>query len=293
MEGRQLWYGRTPGGLKKSISLFQQAITADSNYALAYTGLADTYNVVPSYGIGINSRQAQQLADESARKALALDDSLSEAHTALGMALATEWKWSEAEAEFRRAIELNPNNSTAHYFYAFTVLNANKRTDEALHELQTALSLDPLSPIVNCNYGMMLMEEHRYPEALAQIQTVLNRDPNFGPAHYKLSELYATIGRMPEAVTEMKKGIPENTAGLDKVTTYPEAALLFPGTDTFTPSAYAYAIVGNRDKAFELLEKAFAARDGELLLSIRYPGFDSLRSDPRFKDLLHRMGLSE
>ena len=122
LEGRQLWYGRTPEGLQKSIDLFQQAIAADPNYALAYRGLADTYNIAPSYRIGINTRQAELLADEAARKAIELDDSLSEAHSARASALANEWKWNEAESEFRRAIELNPNNANAHYFYAVVYL---------------------------------------------------------------------------------------------------------------------------------------------------------------------------
>src|SRR5208282_1783620 len=126
LEGRQLWYGRTPSGLKKSIDLFQQAIAADPNYALAYAGLADTYNIAPSY-ITISSKQGILLADAASRKALELDDSLPEAHAARALALATAWKWSQAEPEFQRAIELNPNNSNAHYFYALAYLGPESR----------------------------------------------------------------------------------------------------------------------------------------------------------------------
>jgi eukaryotic-like serine/threonine-protein kinase len=167
LEGRQLWYGRTPAGLKKSIDLFQQAIAADPNYALAYTGLADTYIVASSYGIGITPRQARLLADEASRKALALDDSLPEAHTTRAGALAMEWRWNEAESEFRRALELNPNSAAAHYFYAFSFLIPEKRVDQALEEFHIALSLDPLSSIVNTNYATALMVAGRYPESLA------------------------------------------------------------------------------------------------------------------------------
>ncbi len=156
LEGRQLWYGRTDEGLKKSIDLFQQAIAADPNYALAYAGLADTYNVAPGYQTGISSRQGSLLADEATRKALELDSSLSEAHAARAMAIATELKWGEAEPEFRRAIELNPNNATAHYFYAISFLMPENRINQALEEFQTALSLDPLSSIVGSNYGVRL-----------------------------------------------------------------------------------------------------------------------------------------
>ena len=178
LEGRQLWYGRTPSGLKKSIDLFQQAIAADPNYALAYAGLADTYNIAPSY-IPISSKQGVLLADEAARKALELDDSLPEAHAARALALATAWKWSEAEPEFQRAIELNPNNANAHYFYALAYLGPENRLDDAQAQYRTALSLDPLSSIVNTNYAVLLMEAKHYPESLAQFQKVLERDPNF------------------------------------------------------------------------------------------------------------------
>jgi TolB-like protein len=187
LEGRQLWYGRTSEGLKKSINLFQQAIAADPNYALAYAGLADTYNVGPSYDIGISSKQGAILADEVSRKAVELDDSLSEAHAGRAFALANLRRWSESESESRRAIELNQNNSAAHYFYAVSFLSPENRLDQALEQYRIALSLDPLSSIVNTNYAVMLMEARRYPEALAQFQKVLDRDPNFIPAHYKLA----------------------------------------------------------------------------------------------------------
>ncbi|PYX70735.1 MAG: protein kinase [Acidobacteria bacterium] len=204
LEGRQLWYGRTPEGLKKSIDLFQQAIAADPNYALAYTGLADTYNVIPSYYSGVSSRQAGMLADEATRKALELDDSLAEAHAARADALTFSYKWGEAEKEFKRAIELNPNSAAAHYFYAFTLLVPEKRFDEAFQEFRVALSLDPLSPIMNTNYAATLSDAHRFPEAMAAFQKVLQSDPNFPPAHHKLSQLYAGV-QMRRVITNWQK----------------------------------------------------------------------------------------
>src|SRR5260221_68868 len=129
LEGRQLWYGRTTEGLKKSIDLFQQAIAADPNYALAYAGLGETYNVVPSYRAGITSRQAGLLADAATRKALELDDSLSEAHLARAGFFTIAWKWTEADQEFRPAIELDPNSAAAHYFQAFSLLVPEKGFD--------------------------------------------------------------------------------------------------------------------------------------------------------------------
>jgi len=294
LEGRQLWYGRTPEGLKKSIDLFQQAIAADPNYALAYAGLADTYNIAPSYGIGITSQQGNLLADEAGRKAVQLDDSLSEAHEARAMSLAFAHRWNEAEPEFRRAIDLNPNNAAAHYFYAIAFFMPEGQISHALDEFQSALSLDPLSAIVNTNYACALMEARRYQEALAQFQKVLERDPNFPPAHYKLSQLYATIGRFPEAVNELQKAFPKATsAGADAKGYSDLTRAYIQGTDSSAAVAVTLALSGNRDQAFQYLQKAYADGDSELLWAIRYPALDSLRSDPRYADLMRRLGLPQ
>ncbi len=293
LEGRQLWYGRTPEGLKKSIDLFQQAIAADPNYALAFTGLADTYSVAPSYDVGITSRQGQQLAAEAAHKALELDDSVSEAHAARARGLATSWRWSEAESEFRRAIELNPNNAAAHYFYAFSCLAPMNRMDRALEEHRTALSLDPLSSIVNTNYAVLLMEARRYPESFAQFQKVLERDPNFTAAHYKFSQLYATTGRFAEAVSEIQKVVSKPGYWSADAKSYRELMLALRGTDRSAAMAVAAAISGDRNQAFEYLEKAYSDADDELLIVIRYPALDPLRSDPRYADLMRRVELPD
>jgi serine/threonine protein kinase/tetratricopeptide (TPR) repeat protein len=294
LEGRQLWYGRTPQGLKKSIDLFQQAIAADPAYALAYTGLADTYNVASSYGIGITPRQARLLADETSRKALELDDSLPEAHTARAGALSMAWRWSEAQQEYTRAIELNPNSAAAHYFYAFSYLVPEKRIDQALEEFRIALSLDPLSSIVNTNYATVLMVAHRYPESLAQFRKTLDRDPGFGPAHYKLSQLLATTGQFAEAVSELRKytDIPgswsPDAQGYNKLTLAP------PAEDAGVAAvAVSFAVLGDRDKLFQYLEKMFSDEDDELIFCIRYPALDGIRSDPRYGDLMRRLGLPQ
>jgi serine/threonine protein kinase/tetratricopeptide (TPR) repeat protein len=294
LEGRQLWYGRTPAGLKKSIDLFQQAIAADPSYALAYTGLADTYNVASSYGIGISSKQARVLADEASRKALALDDSLPEAHLARGGALSMAWRWNEAEQEFRRALELNPNSAGAHYFYAFSFLVPEKRIDQALEEFRIALSLDPLSSIVNTNYATVLMVAHRYPESLAQYQKTLERDPNFGPAHYKLSQLYATTGQFAAAVNEFRKyrDIPgswsPDAQGYNKL-----ALAAPPEDDDVSAIAVSFGVLGDRNHALDYLEKAFSNEDDELIFCIRYPALDPIRTESRYADLMKRLGLPE
>jgi serine/threonine protein kinase/tetratricopeptide (TPR) repeat protein len=292
LEGRQLWYGRTPEGIQKSIELFQQAIAADPNYALAYSGLADTYNIAPSY-ISLPTKQAELLADEASRKAVELDDTLPEAHTARAIALANEWKWKEAESEFRRAIELNPNSATAHYFYAITYLAPMSRNDEALEQYRLALSLDPLSSIVNTNYALMLMQARRYPESLAQFQKVLARDPSFPPVHYKLSQLYANTGRFADAVNEIRQVIPKPISASPDAKGYLALTLTIDHSDRSSAVAVAAALAGDRDQAFEYLEKAYSDGDSELLFVIRFPAMDTLRSDPRFKDLMRRLGLPE
>jgi eukaryotic-like serine/threonine-protein kinase len=295
LEGRQLWYGRTPEGLKKSIDLFQQAIAADPNYALAYTGLGDTYNVVASYGAGITPHQAQLLADEATRKALELDDTLPEAHTARAGALTQSWKWNEAEREFKRALELNPNSAQAHYFYAYTLLLPENRLDEAGEQIRTALSLDPLSSIVNSNYGVILTAARRYPEAKAQFQKVLARDPSFAPGHYKLSHLYATMGDFANALKELQLSNPASGTFTPDAQGYTKHALASYSTelDVIDAVIIGYAMSGDREKAFEYLNRAFNDGDSELVYVIRSPALDSLRSDPRYKDLMHRLNLPE
>ncbi len=300
LEGRQAWYGRTAEGLKKSIDLFQQAIAADPKYALAYTGLADTYNVAPSYPAGITTQQALLLADEASRKALELDDSLSEAHSAHAMALANAWKWSEAEPEFRRAIQLNPNNATAHYFYAFNFLAPEKRFDEALQEFRTALSLDPLSGITNLNYAITLMSAHRYPEALAQFRQVEEREPAFGGVHFYFSQFYAMTGKFEDAIGELKKfaNVPGSFSADAQGFSRMLAAAVSQRISKDGPQAAAdvavgFAIAGDRDKAFEYLEKSIAGQDSELTECIRFPAFDPMRSDPRYADLMRRLGLPQ
>jgi Tfp pilus assembly protein PilF len=203
------------------------------------------------------------------------------------------WKWSEAEPEFKRAIELNPNNASAHYFYALAYLGPENHLDEAQDQYRTALSLDPLSSIVNTNYAVMLMVARHYPESLAQFQKVLERDPNFPPAHYRLSQLCATTGRFSEAVNEFRKAFSKTTTVTEDAKGYLKLMLTLEGTDRSGAVAVADALTGNKDQAFENLEKAFSDGDNELLICIRYPALDPLRTDPRYADLMRRFGLPQ
>jgi eukaryotic-like serine/threonine-protein kinase len=295
LEGRQLWYGRTTEGLKKSIDLFQQAIAADPNYSLAYTGLADTYNVAASYFTGISYKQGNRLAMEAARKAVALDDSSSEAHSALGSALGGARDWSGSETEFRRALELNPNNANAHYFYALNVLIPQKRIEEAVKEFQTALALDPLAPIINMNYALTLMMARRYPESQAQFEKTAVNNPSLLGIHFYRSELDATRGQFAEAVPELNKASPvklNGSFGAD-ATGYSKLMTIIASTDAPSAVGFSYVLAGDHDKAFEFLEKAYAIEDTDLVLVLAYPGLDPIRSDARYKALLAKMKLPE
>jgi TolB-like protein/predicted Ser/Thr protein kinase len=294
LEGRQQWYGRTTEGLKKSIDLFQQAIAADPNYALAYAGLGETYDVIPSYRAGITSRQAGLLADAATRKALELDDSLPEAHVSRADFLTCAWRWREAEQEYRRAIELDPNSAAAHYLYAFSLLVPEKRFDQALEEFHIALALDPLSPIMNTNYATTLMDAHRYPEALAQFHKTIERDPTFGPVHHKLSEFLAVTGDYANAVSELKKfaNTPGSWSG-DAKGFRDLAVTAFNQPEQTTWAAMALSVTGDRNRALDYLEKAVSNQEIEVILCIRYPSFDPIRSDPRYKAVVARLGLPE
>src|ERR1700723_2134791 len=293
LEGRQQWYGRTPEGMMKSIGLFQRAIVADPNYALAYAGLADSYTVAAGYGGLVPPREALPLADEASRKAVELDDASSDTHTARASALACQWKWSEAETEYKHAIALNPNNATAHYFYAFTFLMPQNRIDQALDEFRMALALDPLAGIVRVNYALTLMIAHKNSEAVQEIKTTLERDPNFGAAEFYGAKVYASLGLWPEAVPLLQRGARPPVPGSFSPDAQGFLKAMLAGGRQGPPAnlAVGYALAGDREQAMESLEQALAQRDDELMACIRFPAFDSLHSDPRWAALLTKMGL--
>jgi serine/threonine protein kinase/tetratricopeptide (TPR) repeat protein len=296
LEAQQQLYGRTKPGILKSVDLFRQAVAADPNYALAWAGLANSYVVASGYGRLIPPDQSLPLADQASQKAVELDDSSSDAHVARGNALATAWKWSAVEPEFRRAIQLNPNNADAHYFYAFNYLMPTNHLEEALEQFRLALALDPLAGIVKTNYALTLMDAHQYPQAQEQFDQIFERDPRFGPGLFYLSQMQATQGQWAQAVSALQKGGPPGNA-LSMRSWSPDAKGFAEFMDAVSNgkmpanAAVAYALAGNRDKAFENLEKAYADRDDELTAVIRFPAFDQLKSDPRWPALLHKLDL--
>jgi eukaryotic-like serine/threonine-protein kinase len=310
LKGRFYWNKRTAPDLQRAIPFFQQAIEKDPNYALAYSGLADNYALIPAYTTE-PARQVMPKAKEAALKALALDDKLAEAHASLGQITAYyDYDFVTAEREYRRAIELNPNYAPAHQWLA-EHLAATRRNDEALAEIRRALELDPMSVIMNRIYADILVDGRRFDEAIQQYHRALELEPNFPTSHYFLGRAYEAKGMYDEAVREytnasalgtVLKEIPAKAHDIFKKSGW-KAYVEFnlqqlvenAAERRFPPFVVAtfYAKVGRNDEAITWLERGYEERDFRMtLLSVAFE-FDSLRSDPRFKELVRRMGLPE
>ena len=296
LKGRYYWNKRGGDNIGKSIELFTQAVAVDPTYALAYAGLADAYSVSPSY-TGMASEEANRLAMPAARKAVELGPQLADAHGAMAAALFNEFKWNEAEKEFQRALELAPNDAHLHYFHGYLYLLATGQAEAALAEMRSALTLDPLSPIVNANYAMTLSAAHRYDEALQQFRQCKEMDPGFRPTNLKLAGLLAALGKFGEAEKEYALYTPEVPVGKPTAKGFAEqwrAGLALMDKRGHAPEtwwAMASAAEGDRDGVMAWLQKAVAHHDGEFPYGIRSPLFDPVRSDPRYLDLMRGIGL--
>jgi tetratricopeptide (TPR) repeat protein len=309
LQGRFYWNKRTPADFQKAIAFFQQAIEKDPNYALAYTGLADTYALLTAY-TNEPARQVMPKAKEAALKALALDDKLAEAHASVGqIARYYDYDFSTAEREYRRALELNPNYPTAHQWLA-EQLSAMKRPDEAIAEIRRAVELDPLSVIINKIYADLLVAARRYDEAIEQYRKTIALDPTVSTTHYFLARAYQAKGMYDEAVNEftLSSGAgPAAKAALARHEVYKkygwnayvqislEQLVVNSPERRFPPFVIAtfYAGVNQKDEALAWLEKGYEERDFRMTLLSTSFEFDRFRSDPRFKELVRRMGLPE
>jgi eukaryotic-like serine/threonine-protein kinase len=309
LKGRYHWNKRSPDGLRKAVEYFSQATALDPNYALAYAGLADAYVVLPNMDRRVSRREMMPLAKDAALKAVALDYELAEAHTSLAAILRKyDFDWAGAERHYKRAIELNPNYPTAHQWYG-ELLISEGRFDEGLAEVRRALELDPLSLITNLSLGLGLRVSRRYDEAIAQLQKTLELDPNFADANAFLAASFAHKGMYEEAVAAnarqmAREGAPPAVIEAAKGAYAKEGwqgylrflvRTLESLENPARPEGVAglYGQLGEKDKAFEWLEKAYAERsDGLSLLKVD-PWFDPLRSDPRCTDLMRRVGLPQ
>ncbi len=309
LKGRHHWNKRTREDLKKGIEYFNQAVEKDPNYALAYAGIADCYGVP---AIGLSPPEAMPKAKAAAMKALSIDDTLAEAHTSLAnVLLRYDWDWLGAEKEFKRAIELNPNYPTARYWYALYLFGMG-RQEEALREVQRAEELDPLSLVTNWHVGIFFYYARQYGREIEQLRKTLELDPNFAGAHNDLGWAYAMTGRYEEAIEELQTAIKLSGEATDFVadlaTIYSlsgkrtEAHRIIDKLKELAKQRYVapyrmaqiYIALGDRDRAFEWLEKGYRERSlGESFIDLKAsPFWDPIRSDPRFADLLRRMNLS-
>ena len=296
--------------MNKAVKFFKQAIEKDPNYALAYVGLADAYLVLPLYGRMAPSVAASR-TKEALTRALEIDRDLAEAHASLGLMKEDfEWDWAGAEKEYRRAIELNSNYATSHHWYAWFLCEM-KRNDEAIKESSLAQKLDPLSPIINNMGAFTLMTAGKYGSAIEQWNRTLELEPTFPESHFLLSKAYWTKGLYSEAISEAQKGAsysgrtPRYVAGVGyalaaagkraEAHNVIDELARSAKSGNVSPSYIAgiYSTLGERDQAFEWLEKAYQVRDYQIVPIMIDPVFTSIRSDPRYTDLLRRMGLRQ
>ncbi|MEP6912871.1 MAG: tetratricopeptide repeat protein [bacterium] len=308
LKGRFYWNKRTVEDFRRATPYFQQAIDKDPNYALAQSGLADSYALLAAFSAE-PPKELMPQAKAAAMKALALEDNLAEAHASLGQILMYyDWDFNGAEREFKRAIELNPNYATAHHWHAEN-LSALQRHDEALAEIRRALELDPLSLIINRVYGDMLLDARRYDEAIEQYRKTIEMDPNFPTTHAFLGRAYEAKGMYDQAVAEYLKFPGPRAFSPETMTLMKEAYaksgwtgfvrarltdLLERSKKEYVPAfsiASWYARLGQKDEVFTWLEKAYQERNYQMTqLKVRSE-MDPVRSDPHYADLVRRVGL--
>jgi TolB-like protein/Flp pilus assembly protein TadD len=307
LQGRFYWNKREEKDFRKAVEYYNQATAVDPDYALAYAGLADTYALLSAFGF-MPATEGVPKAREFARKASSLDADLAEPHSTLGyLSLTYDYDFVASEREFRRAVELNPNYATVHQWYGEMLTNAG-RFEEAAVEFRRALELEPLSLPINWDFGRCLYMSRRYDEAIAQHRKTIELDPGFARAHRTLAEVYRVKGDYANAVEERAKvfdliGQPENAAliratfarggwlGFLRLVTAEKSALK--DVNNSWVVAKAYLDLGQKDKAFAELNKAYENRPSSLCWLKVEPQMDPLRSDPRYRELLRKMGFPQ
>ena len=305
LKGRYHWSKRTRGDFNKATEYFESAIAKDPTYALAYSGLADSLSLTSVYGWAA-PREFMPRAKEAALTSLSLDDSLAEAHASLGYILSDyDFDFAAAEREYKRAIELNPNYSTSRLWYG-ELLSETGRHEEALAEFRQALAMDPFSMILNRMYGVSLYYARRYDEAIVQLKRTTELDPNFPSAHISLSDAYVSQGKTTEATEEFAR-FQELNGHADDARMIRQAFSKdgWPGVLRYRVGAdhagkskpeeviRCLAALGDKDRALAMLAKGLEDRDNSLVAIKVEPLLDPLRGDPRFADLMRRMGLQQ
>ena len=308
LKGRFHFARRTDEDIRRSIELFQQAIKLDPNFALAYVGVSESYNVMPSYPY-MSPNEANPLAKAAVAKALEIDPELPEAHTVAGMIAATyDWDWVKAEREFKRSLELDPNLAITHYRYAWVYLSPMGRHDEAIAEMKRAMELEPLSLVQGANFAAVYLYARQFDKALDQAKKTYDLDPNMVTGQnwmchaYNVNGMYAESLAISEKVTQSNRSL---LAGLGyayaKSGRRQEAEAVLKQWKEIEKTKYVanywlaivHAALGENDAAFAELEKAYREHDWFLQRLQTDPFMDPLRGDPRFKDLVRRLGLRE
>jgi DNA-binding winged helix-turn-helix (wHTH) protein/TolB-like protein/Flp pilus assembly protein TadD len=312
LKGRYFWNKRTNEGLLKGVSYFEQALQIDPQFALSYAGIADSYVLLGSSSHSqIPPREAMSRAKAAAEKALAIDNSLAEAHASLAFAtLNYDWDWPAVEKEFHRALELGPNQYRTHHWFSH-YLTAMGRTQEALGESKRALELSPTDVVINEHMGWCDLMIHQYDQAIDQCRRTLEMDPGFAQAHHVLGLAYLYNRRYAEAIDEFQKEV--QSAADDQVAKALLARAYALSGQSADAKKILYALqdlakqryvsssdiavicadLGEKDQAFGWLEKAYGERSNSLVYLKLDPAFDSLRSDPRFAALVARIGLPQ
>ena len=313
LQGRHVWNEWTEEGLRKSIEFFGNAVKEDHEYAAAWAGLADAYAFMSLFGF-LPNEVGLPKAKAAALRAIQLDETLSEAHVSLaGVSLHLERSWAASEGELRRAISLNPNNAMAHQFYGY-YLSATGQFEAAIAEMKWALELDPLSPNKQNSLAATFYRARRYDEALQYFRQVPDPDANSESRHRRIAAIYESKGMQSEAVAELLVAL--RLAGKTEIVRSVEEEYLSSGypaakktflredvreTEKRAKNAYPrplavdiaadYALLGEKDKAFEWLDRAVRDREGPLMYLKVDDRFDALRSDPRLEDVIRSIGL--
>jgi TolB-like protein/DNA-binding winged helix-turn-helix (wHTH) protein/Tfp pilus assembly protein PilF len=309
LQGRHYWALRTSDSLTSAIEYFNHAIQEDPNDARSYAGLAQCYVVLPMV-TKTSQSEAYQKARDAAANALALDDSLAEAHLSIAeVRLYQDWDFAGAEKEFKKTLDLNPNYSTGHQWYGeFLSLMARHR--EAIAELQTALALDPLSAVIHLQFGNTLQQARQYDQALNQYHEALKIEPKFWPPLHSMHWVYRRQGKIAESIEPLRVALQSWDTEVDWTVLFDQlsAAYSTGGRIAYLRQcvkihersnrpwyylALDYADLGDREAALAELNKSYENRQLEMLYLLVDPELDALRSDPRFQELIRKVGFPQ
>jgi eukaryotic-like serine/threonine-protein kinase len=309
LKGRFYWNKRNREGFERAIQYFNQAIEKDPSYALAYAGLADAYVTMAGYFL-ITPKESADKAQTAARKALTLDETLAEPHTTLATLFENNWDWANAEKEYKRVLELNPNYATGHQWYG-EFLTERGRFDDGLIELRKAQELDPLSPIAYVSMASVLAGMHRYDEGIQQIKKAFEVDQNFSRAHAVLGLLYLLKGKGTDAIQETRKAVELSDSSLEYIANLgfiygslgqkEEAEKILKKFLQLEKQQYVspyligalYLSTGDNDQAFVWFNRAVEKHETAMLYMKIDPTFDPIRRDSRFAELMKKVGLPQ